>query len=577
MRGTRQTLCLLLLGAMSLRVASPLAVIDCEPPPNAVGISWSPTILIRFTESLDPASVTESAFRVRGTVSGPIPGSRRLSADGRRMTFDPSGRFAAGELVEVTATRGLRSVGGDSLVVPYGWHFRTWAQPATDGFETTVILDPGYGAIAVAAGHLDQDGRLDLACARLDGHLAVFISTSESLDYVSYDFDIGTGLSSVVVRDFDNDGLMDVAAADQYANAIRVGRNLGDGTEFEWAATATCDHPQRLAAGDLDGDGNLDLAFACQWSDDMNVLLGDGAGGFVAPGTYPLPEYPSDAGMRDLDLDGDLDLAMLTRYYDPQLVTLSNAGTGPPPGEMFAPACSVAVAGLQGLLLADCNGDRLPDLVVATEDSSHVAVCMMQPGGCQPEPPIAYPTGGGPLDRVRGVAPLDFDGDGDLDLAVTNSDANVWVLMENDGQGAFAPRAEHPTGDRPILPCTADLDGDGLVDVAIPSRIVGELHLYSATRPAAGLADEDPVGRPPVWLAAEPNPFRDRVELRIEAGEGRLEVLDVSGRLIRGFDLAPRVEWDGMGADGRLAPTGTYFVRVRHEGRVAVLRLLRVR
>jgi hypothetical protein len=84
---------------------------------------------------------------------------------------------------------------------------------------------------------------------------------------------------------------------------------------------------------------------------------------------------------------------------------------------------------------------------------------------------------------------------------------------------------------------------------------------------AVGPSVETPVVR---LGAAVPNPMRARaaISYRLEDGERAvLDVLSVTGRLVRRFDLAGRagegvVTWDGRDHTGRLTPAGIYFYRL---------------
>jgi hypothetical protein len=82
------------------------------------------------------------------------------------------------------------------------------------------------------------------------------------------------------------------------------------------------------------------------------------------------------------------------------------------------------------------------------------------------------------------------------------------------------------------------------------------------------------IGVPPAsgsLLPPSPNPARDRVEFRVRVdspGTVRLEVFDVRGRRLKGW-LAENatagarvVTWDFRGAEGRVAPAGSYMVRL---------------
>ena len=84
-------------------------------------------------------------------------------------------------------------------------------------------------------------------------------------------------------------------------------------------------------------------------------------------------------------------------------------------------------------------------------------------------------------------------------------------------------------------------------------------------------------------VRAEPNPAAGAVSLTVAsgtAGEQRLEVYDVSGRLVRTLASgwvaagARRVPWDGRDAAGARAPAGIYLVHLSAGGRVVQARVV---
>jgi hypothetical protein len=77
---------------------------------------------------------------------------------------------------------------------------------------------------------------------------------------------------------------------------------------------------------------------------------------------------------------------------------------------------------------------------------------------------------------------------------------------------------------------------------------------------------------------AFPNPSSGPVTVRAEdAAAVSVQVYDVAGRMLAGLDgSAGEVTWDGRDAQGRPAPGGVYFARVRAEGASAkTLRIVR--
>jgi FG-GAP-like repeat/FG-GAP repeat len=69
---------------------------------------------------------------------------------------------------------------------------------------------------------------------------------------------------------------------------------------------------------------------------------------------------------------------------------------------------------------------------------------------------------------ASGVAIGDFNRDGFADMAVTNQNsANVSVLP-GDGKGGFGGKTDFAVGGPPQRIATADLDGDGTLDLVLP-------------------------------------------------------------------------------------------------------------
>jgi len=94
-------------------------------------------------------------------------------------------------------------------------------------------------------------------------------------------YPVGVYPQAVVTADFNRDGKLDLATADynlDYNGTVSV--LLGDGRGGFGAANhfAAGANPGSVAVGDFDNDGKLDLATANQGSWDVSVLLGNGDG-----------------------------------------------------------------------------------------------------------------------------------------------------------------------------------------------------------------------------------------------------------------------------------------------------------
>ena len=71
--------------------------------------------------------------------------------------------------------------------------------------------------------------------------------------------------------------------------------------------------PRTVAVGDFNGDGKLDLAVANEGSNNVSVLLGKGDGTFQTAVNYAVGSTPASVAGGDFNGDGKLDLAVANR------------------------------------------------------------------------------------------------------------------------------------------------------------------------------------------------------------------------------------------------------------------------
>jgi FG-GAP-like repeat len=227
--------------------------------------------------------------------------------------------------------------------------------------------------------------------------------------------------------------------------------------------------PVSVAVGDFNGDGKLDLA-AAGFEGRITILLGTGTGSFDQAGsTHVALDSPNPLAAGDFNGDGKLDLAVGVSTLMPpsrNITILLGAGTG-----FFSSSNSFAVGvSAESIALAagDFNGDGKLDLAVTNGSSSNVSVFLGAGTGS-----FGAATNFAVGVTPRSVAVGDFNGDGKLDLAVANSGSNNVSILLGTGAGSFEAATNFAVGNTPVSVAVGDFNGDGRHDLAVANSNSG--------------------------------------------------------------------------------------------------------
>jgi hypothetical protein len=230
-------------------------------------------------------------------------------------------------------------------------------------FITTASYATGASPDAVVAADLRGNGRQDLVVADappgVPGTVNILLGNGDGTFQSPISYGVGIQPASVAVGDFDGDGTLDIAVANQGSNTVSILQGNGDGTFRPPVSYAVISGPDSLVAGDFRGNGILDLAVAVYNSNTVSVLLGNGDGTFQAATSYAVGSNPVSLAEGDFDGDGTPDLVVLNKGSNSVSVLLDN-GDG-----TFQPATNYSVGAFPGsVVVGDFNGDGVPDLAV---------------------------------------------------------------------------------------------------------------------------------------------------------------------------------------------------------------------
>lgn len=190
---------------------------------------------------------------------------------------------------------------------------------------------------------------------------------------------------------------------------------------------------------------------------------------FKAAESYPLGTAPLAIASGDFNDDGKPDLAVANSGNGSAdsggISILLGNGDG-----TFQPATNVNAGKNPGsVVAADLNGDGRVDLVVTNGDSSGQVGVLLGNGDGTFQPVVDYGAGNG----LKAIALGDFNGDLRPDVVVANAfDSTVSILL-GDGDGSFQTHVDYKTGGVPGSIVVADFDGDGKVDLAVACSFGG--------------------------------------------------------------------------------------------------------
>ena len=249
-----------------------------------------------------------------------------------------------------------------------------FADPARPGFflPALVLSTPGRRPLDVAVGDLNGDGRMDIVVAASGANsVLVFTQTATGTFNAPVAYAVGGDPQAVTVADLDGNGFADIAVATT-ANAVSVLLQTSAGVFAPATDYATGVQPVAIKTADLNGDGKLDLltanfgAATSPGTQGLSVLLQGAPGTFAAPVHYTTAYRAVALAVGDLDGDGKPDVAVACEGLpgDPGAVSvfLQDPATA---GALLAPTNYRGVYGPMGVAIADMDGDRHPDLVLA--------------------------------------------------------------------------------------------------------------------------------------------------------------------------------------------------------------------
>jgi hypothetical protein len=352
---------------------------------------------------------------------------------------------------------GTFSTGAALNVATFAYNGRTYSNQGVSFYTQTDLNGDGFPDLVWSPPTLEVSTQRPFLLVALNNGNGTFATPQVTVmpsAFSSPDFDVNFSASDVQAADFNRDGKNDLIIAfgsTSYSTQANVQGFLilpgnGDGTfgpattllTYNSTTPATLIGPAVAAIADVNGDQIPDLIVAQMtgtpltgFGSKLLLFLGKGDGTF-GPSTV-LPTAPNPT---------------IPTAYEPSPV-----------------------------VVADMNGDGIPDLVTlgqdSTQENAYLDISLGNGDGTFSQPVSIILPGGGVV-ALSGLAVADFNGDGKMDVAVTSFISQANGIYFGNGDGTLAPFKDS-YGD--ILPSVqfilvaggfatvADLNGDGLPDI----------------------------------------------------------------------------------------------------------------
>ncbi len=221
----------------------------------------------------------------------------------------------------------------------------------------------GSGVRQVAAADLDGDGWTDLVVANEYADTVSVLLNDGNGDLIpAGDLEGWLGTYGVAVGDFNLDGRPDVVSGGYDGVEIFMGNGSGS---FRYGVTVSTDaySVEYLTVADFNNDGRLDVAAAQYW-DPIAILLGKGNGEFVEVLTGE--EVGGGLQAADMDRDGNTDLII------PGFGVMPGNGDG-----TFATTLKYLLrGGASAAVVDDVNSDSYWDVLLLEDESYSFSVAL---------------------------------------------------------------------------------------------------------------------------------------------------------------------------------------------------------
>jgi gliding motility-associated-like protein len=315
-------------------------------------------------------------------------------------------------------------------------------------------LNLGYATDNIVCGDLNGDGKPELIASRGSdprNSIVIFRNTTVGGAGSAITFaaptgaganptilflDVGHAATRIQLRDLNKDGKPEIIVTASTTDFIYIFTNTSSAGTISFAATpikvdidlATTNlRTYEAEVQDFDGDGLADIVVNRFQDNNIYILRNTSTSsiGFAAPAelTTPAERDFNRIQSADFNNDGKLDLVFTTSVVISQIsaVYLNTSSVGAISFTPDASAIKITTSvGAWGIDVGDIDGDKDPDMVIASRDMNELNIFLHNGNFTTPNfTKVLLPTTTPTVWNTRNIKAGDLDGDGKTDLVYT--------------------------------------------------------------------------------------------------------------------------------------------------------------
>lgn len=370
-----------------------------------------------------------------------------------------------------------------NLILPY-----TIQAQASYTIKTDIAGAAGSAPQHIVFGDINRDGKPDIVTANQNTNdISIFTNTTvlnstTPAFSAPANFASGSQPHSVSLGDINGDGLPDIAVANTSSSTVSVFLNTtAAGAAIPTLAAkkdlTSASGPYSVFIMDMNGDGKTDIIAGAQAGGVISVFINTTAAGASTVSFSTKTDFSAGTGathlwIEDFNNDGKADVSIAGNTAAKVSVFLNTTVTGASTPTFAARAEFTAGATVWSVTAADFNKDGKPDLAVANRGLTTMSVFIntMASGASTASfsAKTDFTIGSTPI----GIIAADLNADGLSDIAVVNRGSSSVSLMYNTtvpgaSTPAFAYKLDLTTASTPYFPAASDINGDGKIDIAV--------------------------------------------------------------------------------------------------------------